>query len=664
MLSGVTVAESTAQKDELILARNDINMISQSAALSAAQYEPRGLPHRRFRDPHLPPATPAHDCPQSQQLPRPRVPRAGLVERVPLTRAAPLVFARRLHRRTPSALPPILRLLPPSVVHLVLGVTVVPPSLLATISAALPALHMLCVDVHLDTFHPRTVERRILGAPARHHSQHSALHMLCVDAPLDAHLATFHPGTVERRTLGASLCTTLRLPPGLGAPLWTLRLGAQLAGASVTEICQSAQEAVEGFPPAYDPTPWRRWVVEWTGGGGEVDVGMDGHDALPVEEVMQHLLTALPLLQPLQTRAVFPALQQDAVPVWLSRMTNSSLHKCPDEHPALMPPRRALCEAPALLIAVASEAPGGGEGPGTPRARSRALLTAATRTDLTTPAPPCFPHLTPAGVHLLRYALVLAPHPATRLRLVACPRRMNRTFVLWPQSWRATGSGSPKTPANTFRAVNTAISARVSNVALPMCGSTTHPSVRGFELCVAHEFRCGTGTRGIDAVRNAEGDEDVSCCSDSSETWRTLLRLAGLWRDFTRGPATTANPSTLVVYPAMLSQVLTPDRDGVGGVNCPSRLTQHNVLKGEAIACLPFTTTTMSSDVPTAKKIALGLHIDVRDLALQSLSLQKRLDELNAAHLHLISVFDTLTTAHGALVEVQKTLVSCHDRLK
>ncbi|KAJ7687100.1 hypothetical protein B0H17DRAFT_1203771 [Mycena rosella] len=72
----------------------------------------------------------------------------------------------------------------------------------------------------------------------------------------------------------------------------------------------------------------------------------------------------------------------------------------------------------------------------------------------------------------------------------------------------------------------------------------------------------------------------------------------------------------------------------------------------------------MSSDVPTAKNIALGLHIDVRDLALQSLSLQKRLDELNAAHLHLISAFDTLTTTHGALVEVHKTLVSRHDRLK
>ncbi|KAJ7669598.1 hypothetical protein B0H17DRAFT_1183866 [Mycena rosella] len=90
------------------------------------------------------------------------------------------------------------------------------------------------------------------------------------------------------------------------------------------------------------------------------------------------------------------------------------------------------------------------------------------------------------------------------------------------------------------------------------------------------------------------------------------------------------------------------------------------MLKGEAIACLPFTTTTttMSSDVPTAKQIALGLHIDVRDLAFQHSPLQKRLDELNATHLHLISAFDALTTTHGALVEAYKTLVSRHDLLK
>ncbi|KAJ6564246.1 hypothetical protein B0H19DRAFT_76683 [Mycena capillaripes] len=134
----------------------------------------------------------------------------------------------------PWLLTPILQQLGDGITSLELGVTLVPDALLETIRDAFPALGSLSINVHLDSFHPGTVARRVLAPPV----------------PLRARLA---------------------LPSGL--QLKTLRLGVQLAGtpSSPTELYDSARETVRAFPGGYDPTSWRRWivdrpwyVVEWT----------------------------------------------------------------------------------------------------------------------------------------------------------------------------------------------------------------------------------------------------------------------------------------------------------------------------------------------------------------------------------------------------------------
>ncbi|KAJ7906829.1 hypothetical protein B0H13DRAFT_2662654 [Mycena leptocephala] len=145
----------------------------------------------------------------------------------------------------PWVLYPILQQLGPSVTALELGVTLVPPALLETLCTTFPALTALAINAHLDVFHPGTVERRVLAPPA-------------------------------------PLSTRLALPAGLR--LQSLKLGAQLAGtpAAPAEIFESASELLGAFPGGYDPTSWRRWVVdrpwycvEWTC-IGESGTGMDG----------------------------------------------------------------------------------------------------------------------------------------------------------------------------------------------------------------------------------------------------------------------------------------------------------------------------------------------------------------------------------------------------
>ncbi|KAJ7631598.1 hypothetical protein DFH06DRAFT_698199 [Mycena polygramma] len=139
----------------------------------------------------------------------------------------------------PWSLMPILQQLGPTVTSLELALTLVPDVLLESLRDLFPALTALSINAHLDSFHPGTVTCRILP-------------------PSDS-------GPIRVR---------LALPAGLN--LQTLRLGAQLAGApapaaAAQEMRDSAREAVRLFPSGYDPTSWRRWVVdrpwyciEWT----------------------------------------------------------------------------------------------------------------------------------------------------------------------------------------------------------------------------------------------------------------------------------------------------------------------------------------------------------------------------------------------------------------
>jgi hypothetical protein len=55
------------------------------------------------------------------------------------------------------------------------------------------------------------------------------------------------------------------------------------AGSAGGDIFESAGELLGAFPGGYDPTSWRRWVVdrpwycvEWTCTGGESGTGVDG----------------------------------------------------------------------------------------------------------------------------------------------------------------------------------------------------------------------------------------------------------------------------------------------------------------------------------------------------------------------------------------------------
>ncbi|KAJ7096900.1 hypothetical protein C8R44DRAFT_989165 [Mycena epipterygia] len=130
----------------------------------------------------------------------------------------------------PYLLPPILQQLGATVELLEIGVTTVSESLLECIRDAFPALRVLAINTHLDAF---------------------------------------HPGTVERHTLPAVRSARVALPPKFW--LETLRLGAQLGGTTHAELADAARETVEAFPGGYDPTSWRRWVVdrpwycvEWT----------------------------------------------------------------------------------------------------------------------------------------------------------------------------------------------------------------------------------------------------------------------------------------------------------------------------------------------------------------------------------------------------------------
>ncbi|KAJ6461532.1 hypothetical protein DFH09DRAFT_1495168 [Mycena vulgaris] len=122
---------------------------------------------------------------------------------------------------TPSLLPPVRRQIGATVDSLELGVTTVPAALLESIHAALPALAHLAINAHLDAF---------------------------------------HPGSVERQVLPTALRARVALPPGMR--LASLHLGAQLLGTSHAELCESAREIVAAFPGGYDPTSWRRWVVD------------------------------------------------------------------------------------------------------------------------------------------------------------------------------------------------------------------------------------------------------------------------------------------------------------------------------------------------------------------------------------------------------------------
>ncbi|KAJ7760881.1 hypothetical protein DFH07DRAFT_426233 [Mycena maculata] len=149
----------------------------------------------------------------------------------------------------PSLLPPTLLQLGETIESLELGVTVVSDSLLNAIRDAFPLLASLSFNAHLDAF---------------------------------------HPGTLERHTLHAPLEARVTLPRGLRPH--TLRLGAQLGGNSHAELCAAARETVQGFPAAYDPTSWRRWivdrpwyVVEWTHDGKDAGSSGSLEGALRIE---------------------------------------------------------------------------------------------------------------------------------------------------------------------------------------------------------------------------------------------------------------------------------------------------------------------------------------------------------------------------------------------
>ncbi|KAJ7116207.1 hypothetical protein C8R43DRAFT_1154911 [Mycena crocata] len=135
--------------------------------------------------------------------------------------------------------------------HLEIGVTFVPPALLDALASAVPNLRSLSVNAHLDAFHPGTVERK----------------SLVLEAPVRARL--------RLSSVDESMSTSTGLPvpwdSRVGLHLQTLRLGAQLVGGTPAELAENAREVVEGFPEAYDPTSWQRWIVdrpwycvEWT----------------------------------------------------------------------------------------------------------------------------------------------------------------------------------------------------------------------------------------------------------------------------------------------------------------------------------------------------------------------------------------------------------------
>ncbi|KAJ6454110.1 hypothetical protein C8R45DRAFT_1038120 [Mycena sanguinolenta] len=139
----------------------------------------------------------------------------------------------------PWFLIPILQQLGSTITTLELGVTLVSSALLETIRDAFPQLAVLSINAHLDAFYPGTVVRRVLipSVPWR------------VPAILPAEMR-----------------------------LQRLRLGTQLGGdpGFITEqaLFDSAHEAIRTFPADYDPTSWRRWVVdrpwycvEWTSTG-------------------------------------------------------------------------------------------------------------------------------------------------------------------------------------------------------------------------------------------------------------------------------------------------------------------------------------------------------------------------------------------------------------
>ncbi|KAJ7451339.1 hypothetical protein FB451DRAFT_1525674 [Mycena latifolia] len=144
-----------------------------------------------------------------------------------LARGRPLITARLWSSHAvsavspPSILPPILAQLPPSLEALEIGVTLVTQELLEAIRASFPALRRLSINAHLDAFHPGTVARHTLTP---HHPR-------------------------------------VPLPPGLPRHLRALRLGAQLPG-SVPELGCAARDVLDGFPAGYDPTSWRRWIVD------------------------------------------------------------------------------------------------------------------------------------------------------------------------------------------------------------------------------------------------------------------------------------------------------------------------------------------------------------------------------------------------------------------
>ncbi|KAK7064997.1 ubiquitin family protein [Favolaschia claudopus] len=138
-----------------------------------------------------------------------------------------------------------------------LGVTLLPHSLFAAIRDVFPSLERLAVNAHLDSFHPGTVVRHTLHAPPSPPS-----------IPADA---KFEP-TGNR--LPAEMYVNLRLPASLR--IHSLRLGTQLAGAPDTDtdadspdhnselatLWESAKEVMGAFPNGYDPTSWRRWLVD------------------------------------------------------------------------------------------------------------------------------------------------------------------------------------------------------------------------------------------------------------------------------------------------------------------------------------------------------------------------------------------------------------------
>ncbi|KAF7346833.1 Ubiquitin family protein [Mycena sanguinolenta] len=142
----------------------------------------------------------------------------------------------------PWFLIPILPQLGSTVTTLELGVTLVSSALLETIRDAFPSLAVLSINAHLDAFYPGSVVRRVIVP------------------------------SVPRRVPAI-------LPAGM--QLQRLRLGTQLAGDTTEQaLFDSAHEAIRTFPADYDPTSWRRWVVdrpwycvEWVSTGASAATG-------------------------------------------------------------------------------------------------------------------------------------------------------------------------------------------------------------------------------------------------------------------------------------------------------------------------------------------------------------------------------------------------------